>query len=81
MSIVGPRPPTPDEVEQYALPQLRKLSMRQGITGLWQVSGRDSITNFEDRLKFDLQYIDNWSLWLDIKILLKTCFVVFKGAY
>jgi len=80
MSLVGPRPPLPDEVEKYTLPQLRKLSMPQGMTGLWQVTGRDSITKFEDRLKLDLEYIDNWSLWLDIKILFKTIFVVFKGS-
>lgn len=80
MSLVGPRPPLPEEVELYTLPQLRKLSMPQGITGLWQVSGRDAVVRFEDRLKMDLEYIDNWSLWLDTKILFKTLFVVFKGA-
>ncbi len=80
MSLVGPRPPTREEVEHYSLAQLRKLSMQQGITGLWQVEGRDRIVKFEDRLKLDLKYIDNWSFWLDVRILFKTFFVVFKGA-
>jgi exopolysaccharide biosynthesis polyprenyl glycosylphosphotransferase len=80
MSLVGPRPPTPDEVERYEFHQLRRLSVKQGITGLWQVSGRDTIKSFEERLKLDLYYIDHWSLWMDLKILLKTIFVVFKGA-
>jgi exopolysaccharide biosynthesis polyprenyl glycosylphosphotransferase len=80
MSLVGPRPPLPEEVNLYTLPQLRKLSMHQGVTGLWQVSGRDAVVKFEDRLRMDLEYIDNWSLWLDLKILFKTVFVVMKGA-
>ena len=80
MSLVGPRPPTAEEVAHYSVPQLRKLSMQQGMTGLWQVNGRDKIVRFEDRLKLDLEYIDNWSLWLDIKIILKTPFVIIKGA-
>jgi exopolysaccharide biosynthesis polyprenyl glycosylphosphotransferase len=80
MSLVGPRPPLPDEVEQYRLTDLRKLSMPQGITGLWQVSGRDAIKSFDERLKLDLAYIDNWSFWLDLKIILKTFIVIFKGG-
>ncbi|MBI5179293.1 MAG: sugar transferase [Nitrospinae bacterium] len=80
MSLVGPRPPLPEEVDLYTLPQLRKLSMQQGITGLWQVNGRDDVVRFEDRLKMDLEYIDHWSLWLDMKILCKTLFVVLRGA-
>lgn len=80
MSMVGPRPPTPVEVEHYTLSQLRKLSMQQGITGLWQVTGRDQVVRFEDRLKLDLEYIDHWSFWLDVRILFRTLFVVFKGA-
>ncbi len=80
MSLVGPRPPLPDEVEQYKLSALRKLSMPQGMTGLWQVSGRDAVKSFEERLKLDLEYIDNWSLWLDCKIILKTFLVIFKGG-
>ena len=80
MSLVGPRPPLPDEVEQYKLGDLRKLSMPQGITGLWQVSGRDAVKSFSERLKLDLKYIDNWSLWLDLKIILKTVLVICKGG-
>jgi lipopolysaccharide/colanic/teichoic acid biosynthesis glycosyltransferase len=80
MSLVGPRPPLPDEIEQYKLSDLRKLSMPQGITGLWQISGRDAVKSFDKRLKLDLEYIDNWSLWLDFKIILKTFAVVLKGG-
>ena len=80
MSLVGPRPPLSGEVEQYKLSDLRKLSMPQGITGLWQISGRDAVKSFDERLKLDLQYIDNWSLWLDLKIILKTFAVVLKGG-
>ena len=54
--------------------------MPQGITGLWQISGRDAVKSFDKRLKLDLQYIDNWSLWLDLKIILKTFAVVLKGG-
>lgn len=78
MSLVGPRPPLPDEVEQYKLSDLRKLSMPQGITGFWQVNGRDAVKSFEERLKLDLAYIDNWSLWLDVKIIFKTFVVLFQ---
>jgi lipopolysaccharide/colanic/teichoic acid biosynthesis glycosyltransferase len=80
MSLVGPRPPLPAEVEQYKLSDLRKLSLPQGITGLWQVSGRDAVKTFDERLKLELDYIDNWSLWLDLKIILKTFLVIFKGG-
>ncbi len=80
MSLVGPRPPTPDEVERYEFHHLRRLSVKQGLTGLWQVSGRDAIKNFDERLKLDLYYIDHWSLAMDLKILLKTIFIIFKGA-
>jgi exopolysaccharide biosynthesis polyprenyl glycosylphosphotransferase len=75
MSLVGPRPPIPAEVAQYERWQLRRLSMRPGITCIWQVSGRNNI-DFETWMKLDLQYIDNWSLFLDIKLLLKTIPVV-----
>ena len=71
MSLVGPRPPLPSEVVQYKLWQRRRLSITPGITCLWQVSGRNEI-DFEEWMRLDLQYIDNWSLWLDIKILLLT---------
>jgi exopolysaccharide biosynthesis polyprenyl glycosylphosphotransferase len=71
MSLVGPRPPIPKEVEQYEPWQRRRLSMKPGITCIWQVSGRNQI-GFEDWMKLDLQYIDRWSLWLDFKIILQT---------
>jgi len=80
MSIVGPRPPTPDEVERYSLSDLRKLSMPQGITGLWQVSGRDAIKDFRQRLELDLYYIDHWSLWLDLKIMARTLSAILRGG-
>jgi len=79
MSIVGTRPPTPDEVEQYETRYRRRLSIRPGLTGLWQVSGRNQITKFEDVLELDLKYIDEWSLFLDIKIIFKTIGVVLFG--
>jgi exopolysaccharide biosynthesis polyprenyl glycosylphosphotransferase len=72
MSLVGPRPPIPAEVERYERWQRRRLSMKPGITGLWQVSGRAGIDDFDDWIALDLRYIDQWSLWLDLKILLKT---------
>jgi exopolysaccharide biosynthesis polyprenyl glycosylphosphotransferase len=78
MSLVGTRPPTPDEVSNYQKWQFRRMSIRPGMTGLWQVSGRNRIRNFNDIVKLDLKYIDSWSIWLDIKILFKTMFVVFQ---
>ncbi len=78
MSLVGPRPPLPKEVRQYEPWQRRRLSMRPGITCLWQISGRNKI-GFDEWMKLDLEYIDNWSLWLDIKILFKTIPVVLFG--
>lgn len=78
MSLVGTRPPTVEEFRQYESHQKRRLSAKPGITGLWQVSGRNNIRDFEDVVKLDVQYIDNWSIGLDIKILLKTIKVVFE---
>ena len=78
MSIVGPRPPLPEEVENYEIWQRRRLSLKPGITCIWQVSGRNKIS-FEQWMKMDLQYIDNWSLLLDLKIILQTFFVVLTG--
>jgi exopolysaccharide biosynthesis polyprenyl glycosylphosphotransferase len=78
MSLVGPRPPIPSEVKQYKRWQTRRLSMKPGITCIWQVSGRNNIP-FEQWMKLDMQYIDNWSLKLDLLILLKTVKVVFTG--
>ncbi len=82
MSLVGTRPPTVDEFNQYDLCYRRRLSIKPGITGLWQVSGRSDITDFREVVKLDLEYIDNWSLTTDIRILLMTIWVVVmkKGA-
>jgi exopolysaccharide biosynthesis polyprenyl glycosylphosphotransferase len=80
MSLVGPRPPLPYEVENYTPDQRRRLSMRPGITCLWQIRGRNIITDFAEWMKLDLEYIDNWSLLLDVKILLKTVPAVLSGA-
>ncbi len=76
MSLVGTRPPTEEEFIQYEGHHKRRLALKAGITGLWQVSGRSNITNFEDVVKLDLEYIDNWSIKMDVKILLKTIGVV-----
>ncbi len=78
MSLVGPRPPIPSEVAKYEIWQRRRLSMRPGLTCLWQVSGRSEL-DFDTWMKLDLQYIDNWSLGLDLLILLKTVPAVLTG--
>ena len=82
MSLVGPRPPLPEEVEWYQPWQRRRLSMKPGITCLWQVSGRSDLS-FNEWVDLDLRYIDNWSPWLDAQILLKTVPTVLlrKGAW
>lgn len=83
MSLVGPRPPLVTEVNRFERWQRRKLSIRPGITCLWQVNGRSQITDFDEWARLDLEYIDNWSLWLDFKVLLQTIPVVLfgRGAY
>ncbi len=78
MSLVGPRPPIPSEVEQYTPWHRRRLSMKPGLTCLWQISGRNEV-DFDQWMKLDLQYIDNWSLWLDLRILVRTIPVVLGG--
>jgi lipopolysaccharide/colanic/teichoic acid biosynthesis glycosyltransferase len=78
MSLVGPRPPIPTEVQHYDPWHRRRLSMKPGLTCLWQISGRNKIA-FDQWMKLDLQYIDSWSLWLDLKILARTVPVVFSG--
>ena len=82
LSLVGPRPPFPDEWIHYLPWQKRKVSVRPGITCIWQIRGRNDVSDFEEWVKMDLEYIDNWSLWLDLKILLKTIPVVImaRGA-
>lgn len=78
MSLVGTRPPTLDEWEKYQFHHRKRIAIKPGITGLWQVSGRSNITNFEEIVKLDVSYIMNWSIFLDVKILLKTVWVVLK---
>jgi exopolysaccharide biosynthesis polyprenyl glycosylphosphotransferase len=78
MSIVGPRPPIPYEVEEYKIRDRKRLDMKPGITGLWQVSGRSRLS-FEEMVRIDLYYIENWSLWLDLRILVLTLPAVFRG--
>ncbi len=78
MSIVGARPPIPYEVEEYAIWHRRRLDMKPGITGLWQVSGRNRVP-FDEMVKLDLFYIENWSVWLDFKIILLTLPAVLRG--
>jgi len=80
MSLVGPRPAGPIELDNYKEWQKRRLSVIPGLTGPWQVSGRNKINHFDDWVKLDLEYIDNWSLWLDIKILFKTIPAALKGT-
>jgi lipopolysaccharide/colanic/teichoic acid biosynthesis glycosyltransferase len=82
MSLVGTRPPTLDEWKKYDLGHRVRMSVKPGITGMWQVSGRSEITDFNEVVRLDRQYIEEWSLLLDIKILLKTVWVVLarKGA-
>ncbi|MBP9145553.1 MAG: sugar transferase [Thermoanaerobaculia bacterium] len=78
MSLVGPRPPIPEEVAQYERWQRRRLAMKPGLTCLWQISGRNEL-DFDQWMKLDLAYIDNWSPWLDLKILVRTVPVVLSG--
>lgn len=78
MSVVGPRPPIPYEVEAYALRHRKRLDMKPGLTGLWQVSGRNRLS-FEEMVRLDLFYIENWSLLLDLKIILRTLPVMLRG--
>ena len=79
MSLVGTRPPTEGEFEQYNSHYRRRISMTPGLTGLWQISGRSEIVDFDEVVKLDLEYIDNWTLGLDIKILFRTVWVVLAG--
>jgi lipopolysaccharide/colanic/teichoic acid biosynthesis glycosyltransferase len=80
MSLVGPRPSYPNEYERFELWQMRKLSVTPGITCLWQVAGRNTITDFTRWILLDLEYIDRWSLRLDLKILARTLRAVTGGT-
>lgn len=82
MSIVGPRPPLPAEVPYYTREQFRRLSVTPGLTGAWQVSGRADL-DWESAIKLDLDYIDNWSFWVDLKLISRTVAAVLtlRGAY
>ena len=77
MSLVGTRPPTPNEVEEYDIPEWQRLDVKPGITGEWQVNGRSSIESFEEIIKLDLAYQEKWSLWYDLQIIAKTVLVLF----
>ena len=82
MTYLGTRPPTVDEWDKYELHHRARLATKPGLTGMWQVSGRSEITDFEEIVRLDAYYIENWSLKLDLKIILKTFKVVFakEGA-
>lgn len=77
MSLVGTRPPTPDEVEYYEVPEWQRLDVKPGMTGEWQVNGRNHIRDFKDIIELDLRYQRNWSLIYDLKLIIKTILVVF----
>ncbi|MBF1990140.1 MULTISPECIES: anti-sigma factor antagonist [Fischerella] len=77
MSLVGTRPPTPDEVERYEVPEWQRLDVKPGMTGEWQVNGRSTVRKFEDVIRLDLQYQKNWSLLYDLKLILKTVAILF----
>ncbi len=77
MSLVGTRPPTPDEIEQYNIPHWQRLDVKPGITGEWQVNGRSNVKNFEDIIQLDLDYQKKWSLLYDLKLILKTIRIIF----
>lgn len=82
LSLVGPRPPLQQEVKQYGEWEMKRMNVKQGITGLWQISGRSELS-FEEMARLDLYYIQNWSIEMDIKIILKTIPTVLfgRGAY
>lgn len=78
MSLVGTRPPTPDEVERYEVPQWQRLDVKPGMTGEWQVNGRSRVKNFEDIISLDLKYQKDWTLMYDIKLIIRTVVILFK---
>jgi lipopolysaccharide/colanic/teichoic acid biosynthesis glycosyltransferase len=79
MSLVGTRPPTENEAVVYSDHHQRRLSIKPGLTGLWQLSGNGAVKDFEEVVKLDCEYIDNWSLWLDFKIVARTIAKVVRG--
>lgn len=84
MSLVGTRPPTPDEVERYEVPQWQRLNVKPGMTGEWQVNGRSQVKNFEDVIRLDLRYQENWSHWYDLQLIFRTVLILFhknSGAF
>ena len=78
MSMVGTRPPTLDEYEKYELHHKARLATKPGLTGMWQVSGRNRVDDFEEIVKLDMKYIHEWNIWLDIKIILLTIKNIFS---
>lgn len=80
MSLVGTRPPTPDEVDSYEIPAWQRLNVKPGLTGEWQVNGRSEILDFEEIVKLDLRYQKNWSLLYDIKLILRTVAILFSKS-
>ena len=78
MSLVGTRPPTPDELERYEVSQWQRLNVKPGMTGEWQVNGRSTVTSFEDVIRLDLQYQRKWSFMYDIKLIIRTVLVLFS---
>ena len=78
MSIIGTRPPLISETNLYELHHRARLAIKPGITGMWQVSGRSNIKSFDEIVEFDTEYIDNWTLGMDIKIIFKTILVLLK---
>ena len=80
LSLVGPRAPMPNELNRYEFWQKRRLSVKPGLTCFWQIRGRNKVSSFDDWVNMDLEYIDNWSLWLDLKILFLTIPAVLKGS-
>ncbi|NET70751.1 MAG: STAS domain-containing protein [Sphaerospermopsis sp. SIO1G2] len=78
MSLVGTRPPTPDEVERYEVPEWQRLDVKPGMTGEWQVNGRSKVRSFEDVIRLDLEYQKNWTLMYDVRLILKTILILFN---
>ncbi len=78
MSLIGTRPPTPDEVDRYAVPNWQRLDVRPGLSGEWQVNGRSQVLDFEDVIRMDLRYQENWSFGYDLRLIVRTFAVIFS---